>query len=124
MSLVGTYTLCKDGRYYEELIYWDENRNWFFCFDDDDPPELVVKKRAKLDPTEVLDKLDIPYTEIGSQFEASWLFGKSYKAFTKGYGYFIRCSEDPFPTPRVWDEYHAVYSKNPRREGVYYGGKP
>ncbi len=40
MSLVGTYVRAEDGQLYRgPVIYGD---GWFVCFDDDDPPELVV----------------------------------------------------------------------------------
>ncbi len=44
MSLVGTYVLCDDGRWYTNPCWWGSlnGRWWFICFDDDDPPEIVI----------------------------------------------------------------------------------
>ena len=44
MSKVGTYVEGSNGRYYScPVIYTDE---WYVCFDDDDPPEIVIRSFA------------------------------------------------------------------------------
>lgn len=43
MSLVGTWVLAQDGNFYEEPVVRGDG--WFLCFDDDDPPELVMQCR-------------------------------------------------------------------------------
>lgn len=44
MSKVATYVEGANGRYYTcPVIYTDE---WYVCFDDDDPPEIVIRSFA------------------------------------------------------------------------------
>lgn len=55
MSLVPTWVLAHDGMYYKNPVLrsnaeiWNsphggpvEREKWFICFDDDDPPEIVI----------------------------------------------------------------------------------
>lgn len=54
MSLVPTYYLASDGNLYESA---PRGLDWFLCFDDEDPPELVMKnpgKRKSADECKVL----------------------------------------------------------------------
>lgn len=41
MSLVPTWVLADDGRWYEDPVLADESGYWYICFDDDEPIELV-----------------------------------------------------------------------------------
>jgi hypothetical protein len=40
MSKVPTWVLAVDGRVYQDPVL--EGPDWFLCFDDDEPPELVI----------------------------------------------------------------------------------
>jgi hypothetical protein len=40
MSLVHTYVRAVDGQLYRDPVLRGDD--WFICFDDDDPPEIVV----------------------------------------------------------------------------------
>ena len=42
MSLVSTYVYATDGKFYKDPTIRGEG--WLICFDDDDPPELVVER--------------------------------------------------------------------------------
>ncbi len=42
MSMSATWVQCNDALYYREPRYGDD-ATWFVCFDDDDPPEVVVR---------------------------------------------------------------------------------
>lgn len=44
MSLVSTYVRATDGQFYKNPVI--EGDNWFICFDDREPPEMVVKEGA------------------------------------------------------------------------------
>lgn len=46
MSLVSTYVRAVDGKLYRDPIV--VGNDWFLCFDDDDPPELVVRAMGAL----------------------------------------------------------------------------
>ena len=55
MSLVGTYVQSKEGHWYDAtpVIRHDD---WFVCWDDADPIELVVKEHV--DPSTVIRQLN------------------------------------------------------------------
>ncbi len=40
MSLVATYVRAVDGNFYADPAFRGDG--WFVCFDDDDPPEIVI----------------------------------------------------------------------------------
>lgn len=69
MSLVGTYVYIGGGKFLENpVIQFDEG---FICFDDEDPPEIVLKKtyarnreEARLMARACLLRLRIPHTRI------------------------------------------------------------
>lgn len=44
MSMVPTYVRASDGRFYKNPVLTSEDG--FICFDDNDPPELVMKTRG------------------------------------------------------------------------------
>lgn len=62
MSLVSTYVRATDGYFYQDPVLSGDG--WFVCFDDDDPPELVIDKSKKLNPIDVLDGADISWEDI------------------------------------------------------------
>lgn len=56
MSLVSTYVYATDGKFYKNPVIKGEG--WFICFDDDDPPELVVELSLyKKDGKEIFTKI-------------------------------------------------------------------
>lgn len=59
MSLVSTYVRADDGKYYKNPIIRGEigGKKWFICFDDDDPPELVVE--VGMNPQAVLSEIGV-----------------------------------------------------------------
>lgn len=67
MSLVSTYVLADNGLFYKNPTLRGED--WFICFDDDDPPELVI---ATNDRTR--EALEQRATEIlaTAGIDASW----------------------------------------------------
>jgi hypothetical protein len=124
MSLVATYVFCEDKKWYKNLSYRDPRGNWFVCFDDDEPVELVIKQEANLDPHNILHDLGILYSTIGSRISSGRLFNPKTLTFTKAYSYFVDCyGSQPFPTPRESDTYDSVHSEHPKKGGVYYGGE-
>ncbi len=54
MSLVSTYALASDGRYYANPVLRDAEHRWFVCWDDNDPTELVMRGRATVDDARLL----------------------------------------------------------------------
>lgn len=117
MSLVSSYVYCEDRCWYKELCYKDKDSNWFICFDDDDPVEIVIKSECDITPEQVLNSLNFPYVKI--QQHHSRLFDNE---FHKARAYFITVKNEPFPTPRPFDEYDDKFNKfPPATQGVFYG---
>jgi hypothetical protein len=118
MSLVATYVYCKDGKYYDDLAYRDQDNTWFICFDDDEPVEVVIRETCRKSPEEILTEVGIPFNSVMKGCRRSMrMFGKMKDARA----YFINVRNEPFPAPRAWDTWDKVFDHNPRREGVYYG---
>jgi hypothetical protein len=63
VSLSATAVQATDGYFYKEPILRGDG--WFFCFDDDDPPELVIAKDSGLKPKDVLAKAHILHADDG-----------------------------------------------------------
>ena len=42
MSLVSHYVIMNNTIWYKNPEIFDKTHNWFICFDDDDPPEIIV----------------------------------------------------------------------------------
>lgn len=70
MSLVSTYVVMADGKYYQNPVIYDETGDWFICFDDEEPPEFVIRTNVisssrKDREKEILERLE----EIGISAE-------------------------------------------------------
>lgn len=70
MSIGYVYVQAADGRWYREAKFKD-NKDWFVCFDEDEPPEVVIRcngKGANRDPvrtpSELLTELGIPFRKL------------------------------------------------------------
>ena len=52
MSMVSTWALAQDGKFYKNPVLRGtrpDGAEWFLCFDDDDPPELVMEAGPDFD---------------------------------------------------------------------------
>ena len=70
MSLVGTYVRATDGNLYEDPVLRGDG--WFVCFDDDDPPELVLDRAKGLNPHAVLEGANIGYKKLRLAADYAW----------------------------------------------------
>lgn len=110
MSLTATFVQAEDCKYYRNLILYSDD--WFLCFDDDDPPELVVKaykhttansaeKRAK----KILKDCRIEGHLAGSSGKSSRCFDRSGKlAFHEAYSFWVSIKA-PLPLPNEGDSF-------------------
>ena len=46
MSLVSTYVQDAEGNWHKNPSLYNDTGNWYLCYDDSDPIELVVKSDA------------------------------------------------------------------------------
>lgn len=106
MSLGPTWALCNDGLFYKEPVWRDSDNEYFLCFDEDEPPELIVKKpksltcvRAKEIAEEILLELGIKGTvREGSYFGGAFRsFAKKGFKFYKAFCFYIDITEPPPP---------------------------
>ena len=121
MSLVASYIKCDDGKWYKELVYRSKDGDWFFCFDDDDPPELVVKLSCKKTISEICQEIGLsPRTTFDVlRIKSNRMFnGKFHEATSM----FLRNEIKSYPTPVAGrDEFEAVFDKAPNCQGVFFG---
>lgn len=129
MSLVSSFIYCKDGKFYRNLVYRGENWDWFICFDDQDPVELVVRRDyppAK-PPMKILGELGIPYYAVEKRHsvgERLFEFENLKKAkLHPATSYFLKVHNKPFPTPREYDLWDGdpFEDGNDIVQGVIYG---
>jgi len=78
MSNVPTWVLADDNFFYKNPILGDSSGNWFVCFDDDDDPEIVVK-RGVIGIDDVLKKLPRDSRLISGVCRMSRCFPSSWK---------------------------------------------
>lgn len=126
MSRVPTFTFCKDKKFYENLIYQDDPRRkeWFICFDDDEPAEIVVKASSLMKPQDILTHRGLPWKRLLRARRCDRFFGNMEEPSNEAVSWFIEFLRGaPFPTPNKYDACDEVWPIYPNREGVYYGWK-
>jgi hypothetical protein len=117
MSLNSPYVCCSDSKWYKDPVW--RGPDWFVCYDDDDPPEIIIKADSKLSFDEAL-KL------CGHKACATFRFrGGVERVFDKEGVKFARaksCFFKPSGLPRPPDEFGAVFDEAPSVPGVFYAG--
>lgn len=118
MSLVPAWVEAADGKFYANPVI--QGPGWFVCFDDEDPPELVITPKNAFPPARALEKSGLKFSHLRAGH------GGSYRQFSTGckmaWSYFFKL-EAPIPVPEV----HNGIGPGPGHmvEGVYitFGGK-
>ena len=88
MSLVSTYVRAKDGYFYRNPVI--REKDWFICFDDDDPAELVIKKKSNLRPQDIFKKIGLKYSKLTKRgVQAERIFEKKDWKFEPAISYFF-----------------------------------
>jgi hypothetical protein len=125
MSLVSTFIKGTDGNFYQNPVYFRDD--WFICFDDDDPIELVVKIKANLNPSDIMAQLEgFPAYRIEKHSTCTRFFHHSGNRRLSGepaIAYWIHLTPEgvfkPFPVPDAFD---GDFSELPKGwQGVFYG---
>ncbi|KKM92799.1 hypothetical protein LCGC14_1214740 [marine sediment metagenome] len=65
MSLVPTWVQAVDGLFYKGPVL--HGPGWFVCFDDDDPPEIIVTKKLLATgktPKQILTEKGIKFADL------------------------------------------------------------
>lgn len=113
MSLVPAFVKADDGRYYENPII--EGDDWFICWDDDDPVELVTTHPGQ--PQRLLEKL--PFTIKGRNHDFGVL--RNFKGQMKSARAYWLEQTGPIPVKRITKPCKSRADRN--RQGVYYGDR-
>lgn len=120
MSLGPHFVKCVDGKWYEDLTYRAADNTWFICFDESDPPELVMRKTCKLTVTEILNQVGIVVSGIKQgNYGSDRIFGRRFCA-AKSYWLEMDLNK-PLPAPRAQDTFDSFFTARTRREGTYFG---
>lgn len=116
MSLVSTYCLADDGKWYKEPVLRGED--WFICFDDDDPPELVFKEHSDINPYILLRELGIKAKLKGRGHLSGRMFGRSddYK-FDDAVSFWLNIKK-PIPASAI-TEHEGVIDELPFQGTLY-----
>lgn len=94
MSLVSNYIKATDGLFYRNPTL--EGKDWFVCFDDDDPEEIVIKTSSKKTPQEILKEIGIEYDKLSYHQTCGRCFGKGFKFYdAKSYFFNLKNRIDP-----------------------------
>ena len=118
MSLVSTYVRATDGKLYQNPTL--SGKEWFICFDDKDPVELVIMTKSKLTPKDIFESIKMKYTKLTKNEVSGRLFGKRIK-FQDGQSYFFEIKNrinNKFIT-----EHDGIIEKSEIDDGVIYDPK-
>jgi len=115
MSLCTTYVKSADGKWYAEPVIegiTQDGKEWYLCFDEDDPPELVVQT----DGTGKEINADKILRDAGVSFGGIKFRAVSGRRIGNAASFWVTILA-PIPTPTKFD---AVYDQQPQRQGTYY----
>jgi hypothetical protein len=107
VSLEATIVPFDDGKYYRDPVIGDESGDWYVCFDEDEPPELVIKAEREggcdLEAAKaILKEAGIEYGEIRSDGSQSWRFfpADKWQSLLEARNYFFELEDLP-PVTRI-----------------------
>lgn len=124
MSKVPTLVLATDGYFYEDPVFRGElnGSRCFICFDDEDPPEIVIETRGRnirpSDAASILSDLGFKHRALSKNPSLSerCFSGKFHKA--AAFDFEIH---SPIPVPTEFDSrFKLDGEKQDRLEGRYY----
>jgi hypothetical protein len=121
MSIVSTFVKFDDGFYYGSPHI--EGSGWFLCFDDDEPPELVIQTKINRSPEEILKEVGIKFENIKFNIECSRCFGNSILKghFYNAKSYFIEISKTP--STKYLKRFNGKFKQMPKTQCVIYEWK-
>lgn len=138
MSLVPSFVLGNDGRWYQNPVI-GVGDEWFVCWDDDDPEELVIhdvghnttKEAATERALEIIRFLNHHGYHVGLRGRVRKsghrLFGHQAGndprklRFRPAWNCFLNNFGGAMPVELLLVS-DAAYNERPRAQGVYYGG--
>lgn len=98
MSRVSTFVQGSDFKFYRNPVLYGDD--WYLCFDDDDPPEVVVKTTVKREARKLAgDRLagaGVKFKILEARTESYRCFPPTYTGFHKAFSFFVELKE-PLP---------------------------
>lgn len=86
-----------NNKWYKCPAVFDETLEWFICFDDDDPPEIVIKSSGQLSKQHQKEKIENTLRDAGIKAKilnhnvcGSRLFPPSWKEFVPSIRAFLK----------------------------------
>lgn len=116
MSLVSTYVLADDDQWYQEPVLGGDD--WFICFDDDDPPELVVKEGKGINPYTLFEDIGLKAKVISKPSYSGRLFDGN---FHDAWAVFLKIKK-PIPAQHI-KEHDGLTTEMPFQGTLYDFGK-
>jgi len=119
MSLGYIFVKLDDGKYYQGAVLGDTEGDWFICFDEDEPPELVIDRKSYDDgisPGRIIEYIGLQ-AEIISK--SRHFMGRVFKEDMKpAVAFFLKITAPPSVE---WLKHHdAVYNERPDSEGTFW----
>ena len=126
MSLVSTYVKMPNKMWYQNPIIYDKTLDWFICFDDDDPPELVLKSPKQISKIERVEYIkntlfiaDISVEGFTHSVSGNRLFPPEWKKFHPAVNAFLKING--FNNLEILTiKYDKALLDRPEGQGVYY----
>ena len=127
MSLVPTFVKMANEKWYKNPTLFDETYEWFICFDDDDPPEIVI---AKLDRQlskairwdlieKTLFKFDIVARILSHHECGQRIFPPNHDNFQPAVNAYLSIHQ-PIDLKNLKIKHDGVFDQMPSEEGVYF----
>lgn len=120
MSLVSTYVRATDGKLYKNPVL--SGQGWFICFDDDDPVELVIKKKSNIKPQDIFKQIGMKVVNLSKMGEGALrYFGDVNDEPEKAENYFFEIRNRI--NPKFITAHDGVVERENLWQGVIYDPK-
>jgi hypothetical protein len=125
MSLVPTYVQMDDGRWYDGPVIGDRDR-WFVCWDDDEPPELVVRAANRAEAEAQIEAVRRQIEKAGGRIDVRALGHSGSRNFGHGDRFEFRPAYQAWirwrstPPAALLLEHDGDYAERPEGDCVFY----
>ena len=126
MSLGPTFVKMADGKWYKNPVLYGNSSQWFLCFDEDDPPELVIhqpkEQFSKADRWELIDRLLANLGIISRILEhvpcGQRMFPPHYMEFKESIRAYLTIRQ-PIDLTNLMIKHDGAFDQMPDIEGCY-----
>jgi hypothetical protein len=131
MSMISDYELADDGKWYEHAVI-GEPKKWYVCFDDEDPPQLVIRKmrvgqgdrmELYMEVEALIQQFKLPFEIVSRNSDHDCMFpdvtGRWNGKMLKATSYVVRLT-GTIPSALIIC-FKDVFDRKPNGDGVFYG---